>query len=420
MSNSGAAAASQRLLLGQYRRAVGLEAQDRAVWRHTERDLYVFYTRGRHWDIGPNYQHIGSISSECAGLVNIPVRGWRCWDGDKPGYRSDPGIRVLGFSKEAWSQKEDTEKDLRQVIGDLDSRLEEATVEASQAKEEASEAKEEAFLAKKEASTLRGMRSKVLKDKADGQRKLKVAIQSCSRRETELQEQMTAVKLNSESPNAESDVQALLSASTDLEESGATAPGGKLEEQEEVLMLRNRLAELASKNMQLEHDCESLAKAATSRQQDVDLIHSGRNPSVASALHFGDWVPVPDLFEMSPEQKRNALMAELKKRSSLSSSQLSDLESEGDFKSLVGLAHIAIVLATVPDRGLRLAEEELRFLNYEDQRKTLVDYLVSSPSIPSWLGDVTARVQAATDADLVRKVCRKTGMENCGSLQNIF
>ena len=133
-------------------------------------------------------------------------------------------------------------------------------------------------------------------------------------------------------------------------------------------------------------------------------------------MHFGDWVPVPDLLEMSPEQKRNALIAELKTRSSLSASQLSGLQSQGGFKSLVGLAHIAIVLATVPDRGLRLPEEELRMLNYEEQRKTLVDYLVSSSSIPSWLGDVTARVQAATDADLVRKVCRKSGMEKCGSL----
>ena len=43
---------------------------------------------------------------------------------------------------------------------------------------------------------------------------------------------------------AESDVQA-------LEESGAADPKRKLEEQEEVLLLRNRLAALASKNMQL-------------------------------------------------------------------------------------------------------------------------------------------------------------------------
>ena len=413
MSNSGAAAASQRPLLGQYSRAVGLEAQDRAVWRHSERDLFVFYTRGGHWDIGPDYQHIGSISSECPGLVNIPVRGWRCWDGAKQRYRSDPGIRVLGFSKEAWSEKEEVEKDLRQVISDLDSRLEEAAVEASQAKEEASEAKEEAFLAREVASTLRGMRSKVLRDKASGQRKLKVAVQSCSRRKVELQEQMKAVKVIAESPNAESDVLA----NTNLEDFGAKDPGKKLEEQEEILLLRNRLAALASKNMQLEQHCEALAKAATLRQQqDVALIHSGRNPSVASALHFGDWVPVPDLLEMSPEQKRNALIAELKTRSSLSVSQLSGLQGQGDFKSLVGLAHIAIVLATVPDRGLRLPEEELRLLNYEEQRKTLVDFLVSSSSIPSWLGDVTARVQAATDADLVRMVCRKSGMENCGSL----
>ena len=178
VSNSGAAAASQLTLLGS--RAVGLEAQNRAVWRHSERDLYVFYTRGGHWDIGPDYQHVGSISSECPGLVNILVRGWRCWDGAKQGYRSDPGIRVLGFSKEAWSEKEEVESDLRQVISDLDSWLEEAAVEASQAKEEASQAKEEAFLAKEVASTLRGMRSKVLRDKAGSQRKLKVAIQSCS------------------------------------------------------------------------------------------------------------------------------------------------------------------------------------------------------------------------------------------------
>ena len=123
-----------------------------------------------------------------------------------------------------------------------------------------------------------------------------------------------------------------------------------------------------------------------------------------------------DLFEMSREQQRNALMMELKKRCSLSVGQLAAMESEGDFKSLVGLAHIAIVLATVPDRGLRMSEEELRFLNYEEQRKTLVDYLVSSSSIPSWLGDVTPRVQAATDADLVRKVCQKSGMAKCGSL----
>ena len=71
------------------------------------------------------------------------------------------------------------------------------------------------------------------------------------------------------------------------------------------------------------------------------------------------------------------------------------MESEGGFRSLVGLAHIAIVLATFPDRGLRLAEEELRLLNFEEQRKILVDYLVSSSSIPSWLGDVTSRVHVA-------------------------
>ena len=94
VSSSGPAAAWWPKYMGKYRKVEGVTSRERPVWRNWEAGAYFFYDSFGQWVLGPDYKEDrGGITSEEKGLTEIPLRGWRYYDG---GWKSDPELTVIG------------------------------------------------------------------------------------------------------------------------------------------------------------------------------------------------------------------------------------------------------------------------------------------------------------------------------------
>ena len=93
--------------------------------------------------------------------------------------------------------------------------------------------------------------------------------------------------------------------------------------------------------------------------------------TVAEALLFGGWRSKEAVDSMSEEARRNTLIVELEKITIYSIEYLQGLPSNGNLKSLVGIAAIGVFLES---RSIR-STAELLAMTYEEQRNTLIEDL---------------------------------------------
>ena len=83
------------------------------------------------------------------------------------------------------------------------------------------------------------------------------------------------------------------------------------------------------------------------------------------------------LQDMTIQQKRNALIVDLKSQSNVPIKTLEDMTDTGNLGSLTGLAAISYFLSS---RSIRTAQE-LKNLGYEEQRNTLIADLSSNAGL---------------------------------------
>ena len=90
--------------------------------------------------------------------------------------------------------------------------------------------------------------------------------------------------------------------------------------------------------------------------------------NVGQALLFGGWRTKEEVAEMDDDEKRNTLVVEMAKISAYTINELQEFATNGNKKSLVGFAAIAIFL----ESRLIRSTDELVSMTYSDQRNTLI------------------------------------------------
>ena len=89
------------------------------------------------------------------------------------------------------------------------------------------------------------------------------------------------------------------------------------------------------------------------------------------ALIIGGWGTEEEIVGMDGEERRTRLIAEMVNMSSYSIAELEENCPSYGPKSLIGFAHISVLLKT---KGIR-KQNQLALMDYDGQRNTLIDEL---------------------------------------------
>ena len=89
--------------------------------------------------------------------------------------------------------------------------------------------------------------------------------------------------------------------------------------------------------------------------------------SVEQALIVGGWGTEEEIAELNGDERRTRLIGEMENMSSYSVLELENFPNYGT-KSLIGLAHISVLLKT---KGIR-KQNQLTLMDYDGQRNTLI------------------------------------------------
>ena len=91
--------------------------------------------------------------------------------------------------------------------------------------------------------------------------------------------------------------------------------------------------------------------------------------SVEQALIIGGWGTAEEIAKLDGEERRTRLIAEMANMSSYSIAELEENFPSYGPKSLIGFAHISVLLKT---KGIR-KQNQLALMDYDNQRNTLID-----------------------------------------------
>ena len=124
--------------------------------------------------------------------------------------------------------------------------------------------------------------------------------------------------------------------------------------------------------------------------------------SVGQALIVGGWGTEEEIAELKSDERRTLLIAEMENMSSYSVLELENFPNYGT-KSLIGLAHISVLLKT---KGIRM-QNQLTLMDYDGLRNTLIVELSKN----MFCFDIykTTKLKTLGDISLYNKAIRLRG-----------